>query len=426
MSRWSRIRRPLVGLALAASLPAGMARAETLSIACGSIGNEQNFCRELTADWGKRTGNTVKVVAMPPSDSDRLALYRQLLGAQSADIDLFEIDTIWSGILGSNFVDLRPYSNGEERDDFPSTIANDTQDGHLVALPLYVDAGVLFYRKDLLAKYHQPVPQTWADLTAAAKKIEDGERAAGHAGLWGYVFQGKAYEGLTCNTLEWVASHGGGTFVDASGKITADNPAAAAALTQAAGWIKTIVPEGVLNYSEEESRGVFQSGNAVFMRNWPYALPLAESADSPVRGKVGVAPLPEGTGAGARHAAALGGWQIAVSKYSRRQKLAAQLAVFLASSPSVKRWAVEGGYTPAIPALYQDPDVKRANPTFAELLPIFQSAVPRPSAVTGTKYDAVSNAVWNAAYQVLSGDAHAADALSGLARQLHRVERSGW
>ncbi len=426
MSRWFR-SRSLVGLAFAASLQAGaIARAETLSIACGSIGDEQKLCRDLTSEWGRRTGNTVKVIAMPPSDSDRLALYRQMMGAQSADIDLFEIDTIWPGILGSNFVDLHPYTNGEERDDFPSTIANDTQNGHLLALPLYVDAGVLFYRKDLLDKYHQPVPRTWADLTASAKKIEDAERGAGHSGLWGYVFQGKAYEGLTCNTLEWVSSHGGGTFVDGSGKITADNPAAAAALDQAAGWIKTIAPEGVLNYSEEESRGVFQSGNAVFMRNWPYALPLAESADSPVRGKVGVAPLPQGSGDGARHASALGGWQIAVSKYSRNQKLAAELAVFLASKPSVKRWAVEGGYTPAIPSLYDDPDVKRANPTFAQLLPIFQSAVARPSAVTGTKYDAVSNAVWNAAYQVLSGDAHAAQALSGLARQLHRVERSGW
>ena len=415
-----------LGLSLAALGPVCAARADTLSIACGSIGKEQQLCQSLTADWGKRTGNTVRVIAMPPSDSDRLALYRQLFGAQSADIDLFEIDTIWPGILGSNFIDLKPYTNGEERDDFPSTVANDTQGGHLVALPLYVDAGLLFYRRDLLDKYHATVPQTWADLTATAKRIEDAEHGSGHSGLVGYVFQGKAYEGLTCNVLEWVASHGGGTFVDPSGKITVDNPQAAAALSQAAGWIKTITPEGVLNYTEEESRGVFQSGNAVFMRNWPYALPLAESADSPVRGKVGVAPLPEGTGPGARHAAALGGWQIAVSKYSRHQKLAAQLAVFLASKASIKRWAVEGGYTPAIPALYKDPDVERANPTFTQLLPIFQSAIPRPSAVTGTKYDAVSNAVWNAAYQVLSGEAHASDALSSLARQLHRVERAGW
>lgn len=424
MTKWAGLGA--AALTLATYLVHAPAHAETLSIACGSVGKEQVLCQELTAEWGKKTGNTVKVVAMPPSDSDRLALYRQLFAAGSSDIDLFEIDTIWPGILGSNFIDLKPYTNGAERDDFPSTIANDTQDGRLVAMPLFVDAGLLYYRRDLLDKYHEKVPQTWTDMTAAAKRIQDAERAAGHTGLWGYVFQGKAYEGLTCNALEWVASHGGGTFVDQDGKITVDNPDAAHALDQAAGWVRTIAPEGVLNYTEEESRGVFQSGNAVFMRNWPYALPLAESADSPVRGKVGVSPLPEGTGPGARHAATLGGWQIAVSKYSHHQKLAAELAVFLTSKPSIKRWAVEGGYTPPIPSLYKDPDVLRANPTFPELLPIFQGAVARPSSVTGTKYDAVSHDVFNAAYQVISGEAKAADALSDLDRQLHRVERGGW
>ena len=412
--------------ALAVATLCAAARGETLSIACGSVGQEQALCQELTADWGKRTGNTVKVVPMPPSDSDRLALYRQLFGAQSADIDLYEIDAIWPGILGSNFIDLRPTTKGAERDDFPSTIANDTQDGRLVAMPLFVDAGLLLYRKDLLDKYHLPVPQTWDEMTTTARRIQDAERAAGHAGMWGYVFQGKAYEGLTCNALEWVASQGGGTFVDAQGKIDVDNPNAARALDVAAAWIRTIAPEGVLNYTEEESRGVFQSGNAVFMRNWPYALGLAEGPDSPIRGKVGVVPLPEGSGVGARHAAALGGWQIAVSKYSRHQLLAADLAVFLTSKASVRRWAIEGGYTPPMPSLYQDPEVLRANPTLPTLLPIFQSAVPRPSAVTGAKYDAVSHDVFDAVYRVLSGEAKAADALSSLDRQLHRVERSGW
>lgn len=417
-----------VGLvvALAAATLCTAARGETLSIACGSVGKEQALCRELTAEWGQRTGNTVKVIAMPPSDSDRLALYRQLFGAQSADIDLFEIDAIWPGILGSNFIDLKPYTKGAASVDFPSTIANDTQDGRLVALPLFVDAGLLLYRKDLLGKYHLPVPQTWDEMTSTARRIQDGERAAGHAGLWGYVFQGKAYEGLTCNALEWVASRGGGTFVDAHGTIDVDNPAAARALDAAAAWIRTIAPEGVLNYTEEESRGVFQSGNAVFMRNWPYALGLAEGPDSAIRGKVGAAPLPEGVGPGARHAAALGGWQIAVSKYSHHQALAAALAVFLTSKASVRRWAIEGGYTPPVPSLYQDPEVLRANPDFPALLPIFESAVPRPSAVTGAKYDAVSHDVFDAVYKVLAGEAHGADALASLDRQLHRVERSGW
>jgi trehalose/maltose transport system substrate-binding protein len=404
---------------------AGRGHAATLSLACGSIGKELSLCKALSEEWGKKTGNTVRVVAMAPSDTERLALYQQMLGARSADIDLYEIDTIWPGILGNDFIDLKPYTAGAEHDDFPATVANDTKDGRLVALPLYVDAGVLFYRSDLLAKYHLPVPQTWSELTDTARKIQAGERAAGRAGMWGYVFQGKAYEGLTCNATEWVASFGGGTFVGPEGRIDVANLGVKAAFDQAAGWVRQIAPEGVLNYTEEESRGVFQSGNAVFMRNWPYALPLAESADSPIRGKVAVAPLPQGTGPGARHAAALGGWQIAVSKYARDPKLAASLAVFLASRDSQKRWAVEGGYTPAIPALYTDPDVQRANPSFTTFLPVFRDAVARPSAATGAKYDAVSNAIWNAAYQVLAGETAPDAAVTSLNRALHRLDRGG-
>ena len=130
--------------------------------------------------------------------------------------------------------------------------------------------------------------------------------------MQGYVWQGRAYEGLTCNGIEWVASFGGGTIVEPDGKISINNPQAAAALNPAKSWIGTISPEGVLNYAEEEARGVFQSGNAVFMRNWPYAWALANAADSPVKDKVGIAVLPQGRRrrrpprGGARRAAARG------------------------------------------------------------------------------------------------------------------------
>src|SRR5690606_36031484 len=143
----------------------------------------------------------------------------------------------------------------------------------------------------LLEEYGQKVPETWAELTEAAQIVQDGERQKGNDKMWGIVFQGKAYEGLTCNALEWIDSFGGGTIVNADGDITVNNPKAAEALTLAAAWIGKIAPDGVLNYSEEEARGVFQSGNAVFMRHWAYAWALGNSEDSPVKGKIGVAAL---------------------------------------------------------------------------------------------------------------------------------------
>jgi trehalose/maltose transport system substrate-binding protein len=217
-------------------------------------------------------------------------------------------------------------------------------------VPWFTDAGLLYYRKDLLDKYGKQPPQTWQELEATAKEVQEGERGSGGGDIWGYVFQGKAYEGLTCNGLEWIRSFGGGEIVDAEGKITANNEQAAQALTWAAGTVRTIAPEGVLNYSEEESRGVFQSGNAVFMRNWPYAWALAQATDSRIKDKVGVAALPKG-GENGQNAGCLGGWQLAVSKYSDSAEAAIDLARYLASRDEQKRRAVEGAFNPTIEAL---------------------------------------------------------------------------
>jgi trehalose/maltose transport system substrate-binding protein len=238
------------------------------------------------------------------------------------------------------------------------------------------------------------------------------------------VFQGRAYEGLTCNALEWIDSFGGGTIVDASGKPTVDNPKAAEALKLAASWPKAIAPEGVLNYAEEEARGAFQSGSAVFMRNWPYAWALSQAADSPVKGKVGVAPLPKG-GPDGKHTGALGGWNLAVNRYSKNVEAAVDLAAFLTGPEQQKRAALEASLNPTIPALYQDPEILKANPFLAELLPTFKSAVARPSRVTGARYNQVSSELWNAVHDALAGQAPPEQALSRLQRSLTRLSHGG-
>ena len=167
--------------------------------------------------------------------------------------------------------------------------------------------------------------------------------------MLGFVFQAKAYEGLTCNALEWIDSFGGGQIVAEDGSITINNEQAAAALELAASWIGDIAPEGVLNYAEEESRGVFQSGNAVFMRNWPYAWALGNAPDSPIAGKIGVTQLPKG-GEDGKHTGVLGGWQLAVSKYSQNAELAVDLVRHLTSPEEQKRRAIKGSYNPTIAA----------------------------------------------------------------------------
>ena len=208
-------------------------------------------------------------------------------------------------------------------------------------MPWFTDAGMLFYRKDLLEAAGKQPPETWQELAATAKELQDQARAGGNDRMWGFVYQGKAYEGLTCDALEWVDSFGGGQIVDAEGKITINNPKAADALTWAASTVGTIAPEGVLNYSEEEARGVFQSGNAIFMRNWPYAWALGQAADSPIKDKIGVSALPAGA-QGERNTGTLGGWQLAVSSYSANPDVAVDLVRYLTSEAEQKRRAIEG------------------------------------------------------------------------------------
>lgn len=393
----------------------------TVTISCGSVGQDFEFCKKAGDEWSAKTGNTVKHLSIPQSSSDILGLFRQMFAAKATELDVLSVDVVWPGLLKQHLLDLTPYANGAQKDHFPAIVANNTVDGKLLAMPWFTDAGVLYYRKDLLAKYNEKAPTTWDELTATATKVMEAERKAGAPEMQGFVFQAKAYEGLTCDGVEWVSSFGGGNIVDATGKITINNPQAAKALDTAAGWIGTIAPTGVLNYGEEEARGVFQKGNAVFMRNWPYAWSLSQGADSPVKGKVGVVALPKGDGG--KTAATLGGWQLAVSKYSKNPKESADLVMFLTSAAVQKDRAIRGSYNPTIATLYKDKEVLAANPFFGDLYDTFVGAVPRPATVTGAKYNEVSAAFWNATHEVLSKKATGAESVKKLEAKLGQIRR---
>lgn len=389
-------------------------------LSCGSMGKELEVCRLGAEEWAKKTGNQVEVLAAPSAAGERLAQYQLLLAAGSSDIDVFLIDTTWPGMLSDFFVDLSTYPDVRSAMllHFKSFIENNTVGGKLVALPWFIDAGVLYYRSDLLARYGEKVPETWNDLSRIAQKIQTGERARGNPRFWGFVFQGRAYEGLTCNALEWVHSFGGGTIVDSTGAITIDQPQAIEALRLAASWVSgpsPIAPRGVLNYMEEEARGVFQSGNAAFMRNWPYALKLANASDSPVRGKVKMGVLPKGTGPNASHSSTLGGWSLAVSRYSRNKEAAVSLVNWLARPEEQKRRAEILGQNPTIRSLYHD----------SELLKVFDNAVPRPSGTTGTKYNRVSAEFWDSVHRILSGESTAEAGLKELKKRLLIISKGG-
>jgi len=403
----------LFAILIAAALVGSTAVAQTtITIAAGAVGIELELARAAAARYMEAHPDvTVNVLETPDLADSRLGVYLQLFEAQSSEVDVFQIDVIWPGDLAEHFVDLYEYGARDVVDEhFPAIIANNTVDGKLIGIPWFTDAGLLYYRTDLLEKYgFDGPPATWNELTSMAQTIQDGERAAGNQDFWGYVWQGNSYEGLTCDAIEWVYSNNGGTIVSPEGVITINNPAAIAAVELAASWVGTISPNGVTSFGEEEARNMWQAGNAAFMRNWPYAYSLGHSEGSAVAGLFDVSPLPAGEGG--QPAAALGGWQLGVSKYSANPEVAADVALFMASYEEQKIRALES-YNPTIMALYEDPDVLAAVPFFGSLYDVFINAVARPSTITSPNYAEVSRVFSSAVHSVLTGQETAANALA--------------
>ena len=414
----------VAALLAGAAMLVGSALAADLSIVSGDTGNDIELLKKELAKFNAATGNNVTVTTMPSSTTDQFGQYKLWLAAGNTDIDVYQTDVIWAPQLADQLLDLTDAAKDVAGKHFKSIIESQTVNGKLVALPIFTDAPALYYRKDLLEKYKQAVPKTWDEMAAAAKVIQDGEKKANDK-FWGFVWQGNAYEGLTCDALEWVKSSGGGQIVEPNGDISINNKNAAAILTTVKGWVGTISPPGVLAYQEEEARGVWQSGNAAFMRNWPYAYGLGNGADSKVKGLFEVTTLPVGPG-GKTSAATLGGWNVAVSKYSKHPKEAIALAVFLASAEVQKDRAVQLSHLPTIETLYDDADVAKAAPFIPAWKSVFQQAVPRPSAPAKVKYNEVSTDFFNAVHDIISGKTEAAAGLEALEVKLTKLKGASW
>ncbi len=419
---------------------AASAHAATVTIACGAVGVERELCESASQEWAQETGHDVKLIAVPDASDQRYGFYRDQLSRGASTIDVYQVDVIWPGLLAEHFIDLADHIPESVRAQYlDSLMETNTVNDRLVAMPWYVDVGLLYYRKDLLQEYGLDVPETWAELESAARTIQQGERqerdvpadAVDEQRFWGFVFQGDDYEGLTCDALEWVNAYGGGHILDPeTGEITINNPQAEAALARAGDWVGDIAPERVTRYIEPDTHEMFQRGNAAFMRNWPYAYTLTNSGEaSQVKGKVGVTQLPRGTGSeDAGRASVLGGWQLAVARYSDNPGVAADLVAHLTSKQEQKRRAIEAGYMPTIGSLYEDEEVLDAQPHFADMRGAVANAVARPSQTAGLRYPEVSNAFWLAAHSVLTGRRTASAALDNLERELERLRQrpGGW
>lgn len=409
-----------------ASLPAGL-RTDLRGSAITVVLNAEDVITAwedaVIQQFSAATGIEVRRVAGPQSTTDRLAQHLQQWYNQSADADVYMIDVTWPGTIAPYAVDLRPFFESQIDAHFPSIVENNTVHGKLVGVPWYTDIGLLYYRTDLLQKYgFAAPPETWDELEQMAETIQDGERSAGDSLFWGFVWQGKAYEGLTCNALEWQVSYGGGTIINSDGSIAVADERAIEAISRARRWVGTISPEAVTNYAEPESLEVFVAGEAAFMRNWPYGIAVGNGDDAQVRDKFAVTLLPKGNAPDARHAGTLGGWQLMVSAYSPNKDAAIEFVKFMTSPEIQKSASIERALLPTLPALYRDAEVLRANPYYTDLREVLQrSAVPRPAAITGDLYSAVSAAYFTGVNRVLNGQIDATRAMVEVEQQLTEI-----
>jgi trehalose/maltose transport system substrate-binding protein len=351
---------------------------------------------------------TVNRVEGSANVQELLATYLQAFEVESRDFDVIRVDVIWPGLLAEHLLDMSEYASEEEIDAYlPALITNDTVDGRLVALPLRIGFGMLYYRTDLIEKYgYDGPPATWAELEEMAMTIQEGERAEGNDEFWGYVWQGNSYEGLTCNALEWQVSEGGGQIVSPEGEIQVNTEEASMAIERAASWVGTISPPGVTSYQEEDARGIWHVGNAAFMRNWPYAYSTSQDSEA-IAEVFDVAPLPAGeSGSGA---ATLGGWHMGVSRYSENPAAAAAFVRYFTGYEGQLYYSIATSSPPGNAALYENEEVQAAMP-FARAELVADTTV-RPSTVTAEQYNEVSTLYFEAVHSVLTGDEDAAAAM---------------
>jgi multiple sugar transport system substrate-binding protein len=381
-----RLRRVLFPLALLAlALASCPGERSQVTIMIGGAPAELDHWEKIAREFTEKSGIQVNLMRQPTDTDQRRQSLIIPLKAGESDPDVFLMDIIWIGqFAASGWLEGLDAYVAADRFDltsfFPDMIEQvDRFEGNLVALPVYVDAGLLYYRTDLLSQYgYAAPPETWTELEEMAARVQEGERPA-NPGFWGFVWQGAQYEGLVCNFLEQAVSNGG-QMVDQRGDLTLDCPENAKALKSMRDLIAVRMispPNTFTEMKEEEVRTLFEGGNALFERNWPYAWALHQSETSRVRNKVGIALLPRAEGG--KHAAALGGWHVALSRSSDNKKASWELLKFIVSPEVQLGFAKTLGWNPARQDVYDSPDLLAMAPHLVTLRDAFRAAVARPN-----------------------------------------------
>ncbi len=344
-----------------------------------------------------------------------------VLNAKDSAIDIYMIDIVNPAqYFGAGWLEPLNAYVGNPADAMkpflPVYLQSNVVDGKVAAMPGFADAMFMYYRKDLLEKYKIAEPKTWDELAAASKKIQAGE---GNPNLQGLSIQGAPIEGAVCTFLLPYWSQGK-EFNDASGKLTLDKAAAVKGLDQ---WLKMVdsgvIKKNVAEVKTPDTVNEFKAGQVVFAINWGFAWDRFQvDNDSTVKGKVGVMPLP--AMAGGKSATCVGGWQWAVSAFSKNKAEAAKLVKFMSTPAASKFLAVEGSLLPVYQNVYTDADVVRAVPWFKDASNVVIAGKSRP---LSKDYGQVSDVVRTTTSAVLARTKKPDEGVGEIQSRLARVMR---
>lgn len=414
----------------------GLAAAMVFSLAaCGQAseegGGDGDGDEQVTITYARgkdQTGATLKLIEafeekhpnikveykeMPADTGTSHDQYVTMFSGGSDEIDVFDLDVIWPAEFAQGGY-LQPLDRFIEKDGInmdeyvQGAVDAGNYNGRQWAMPKFLDAGLLYYRTDLV----DSPPETWDEL------IEQAEALQGEGGTkYGYLMQAKQYEGLVCNFIEFIGSYGG-EVLDKEGKVAINSPETIKGLEKMMEIAQSdLVPSNITAITEVETDAIYGEGEAVFDRQWPYHYAVMNEDSSKVKGKVAVAPLPKGD---AGSAATLGGWVSGINANSKHKQEAWEFIKFMTGPEGQKISAVDGGLAPTLLPLYEDEDVKAASPLFDsdDYVEGISNAISRP---ISPEYPKISDIIQSEVSGALTGKQSAEEAVKNMEKKLKEV-----
>jgi trehalose/maltose transport system substrate-binding protein len=309
----------------------------------------------------------VKFREMPTASDAYFDKVRTQFQAGGGDIDVLGADVIWPAQFASNgwIADVSDkFPESEQQKFLDGSVQSLIYDGKIYGVPWFTDAGMLYYRQDLLEKagYSEP-PKTWTELQEMAEKVKQDEGIKS-----GFVFQGDQYEGGVCNGLEYIWTHGGDVLdPDDPNKVVIDSPEAAEGLATERSMVERgVAPQAVSTYQETTTDPAFLNGETVFARNWAYMYALAGTEEYPKvkPEQIGIATVPLAEGQ-SQLANALGGWNMVINAASDKQDQAWEFVEFMTGVEGQKERTLEATLLPTRTSLYSDSEIREKVPVVA-------------------------------------------------------------